>query len=546
MEETLINDSSASTHYRWSVRQGTYRIPLGDKVPKISGGMTERLEKFVKEYEAGHAPMLEWLDRLTFKEIGRIVQREASENGSLSLIVEFIRFDLPLYLEKADKTSLEYSTADWPNYTEPVSGSLQSKLMLEKCLNKYRQLNYSIQKAGPCTKPVIPLRATREYITDLLKTPPIADSGIVGSAFSLEERALLWKYRYWLSGNPAGLVPFLCSLDWDDPDEIAQVITILIPTWRPLSHIDQIVELISLRLPTCQEDRLSLYRHLVFQGLSNINYEQLSLHLVVFIEGWARLAAIEEYDETLILDADQEDDKRIVSVSTWIANKFLLSRALEDPERIGCRMYWQLRISARKSEPQARLLATLMRRLGQTGKVQWVEVYLAQERLMSALSNLVHSAKNARKSLKAASTTSLALSSSVSSTSSPVQQSASNTRSHKIDLIRNHLRDPAHRLAVLPNPTNPLPLPLNPSILVTGLNPERLSIFKSNAMPVQFSFIQPDFSQYLAIFKTGDDLRQDQMVLNMVELCDQIWKNMGLNLRMTPYRVLPISLQDGI
>lgn len=47
------------------------------------------------------------------------------------------------------------------------------------------------------------------------------------------------------------------------------------------------------------------------------------------------------------------------------------------------------------------------------------------------------------------------------------------------------------------------------------------------------------------IYKTGDDLRQDQLVIQMFNLMDSLLKKVNLDLRLTPYRVLATSPSDG-
>ncbi len=42
--------------------------------------------------------------------------------------------------------------------------------------------------------------------------------------------------------------------------------------------------------------------------------------------------------------------------------------------------------------------------------------------------------------------------------------------------------------------------------------------------------------RYRIIFKEGDDLRQDQLVMQMIRLMDRELKQTGLDLRLTPYR----------
>ena len=41
------------------------------------------------------------------------------------------------------------------------------------------------------------------------------------------------------------------------------------------------------------------------------------------------------------------------------------------------------------------------------------------------------------------------------------------------------------------------------------------------------------------IYKKGDDLRQDQFILQMVSLMDRLLKRENLDLKMTPYKVGP-------
>ena len=42
--------------------------------------------------------------------------------------------------------------------------------------------------------------------------------------------------------------------------------------------------------------------------------------------------------------------------------------------------------------------------------------------------------------------------------------------------------------------------------------------------------------RYMAIYKRGDDLRQDQLVVQMFSLMDRLLKRENLDLRLTPYR----------
>ena len=48
------------------------------------------------------------------------------------------------------------------------------------------------------------------------------------------------------------------------------------------------------------------------------------------------------------------------------------------------------------------------------------------------------------------------------------------------------------------------------------------------------------------MYKDGDDLRQDQFICQLIKIMDQLLKRENLDLRLTPYWVLPTSPSSGI
>ena len=58
----------------------------------------------------------------------------------------------------------------------------------------------------------------------------------------------------------------------------------------------------------------------------------------------------------------------------------------------------------------------------------------------------------------------------------------------------------------------PIPLPLDPKIVTTGIVPSESSIFKSALHPLRLTFRTAGGGKCKVIFKKGDDLRQDQLV----------------------------------
>ncbi|CAO1623439.1 unnamed protein product [Sympodiomycopsis kandeliae] len=91
-----------------------------------------------------------------------------------------------------------------------------------------------------------------------------------------------------------------------------------------------------------------------------------------------------------------------------------------------------------------------------------------------------------------------------------------------------------------------LPLPLDPSIHAAKIAAEQCSVFKSNLFPLLIWYETDASEQYGVIFKSGDDLRQDQLVLQLFQLMDRLLLNENLDLKLTPYRVLATAPKEGM
>jgi len=86
-------------------------------------------------------------------------------------------------------------------------------------------------------------------------------------------------------------------------------------------------------------------------------------------------------------------------------------------------------------------------------------------------------------------------------------------------------------------------LPLDPSQELSGnLDISKCRCFDSAKAPILLCFRSADpciekEQDNFVMFKAGDDLRQDALTLQMLTLMDQMWKQAGLDLHMTPYLV---------
>uniref|UniRef100_H3A4E8 Phosphatidylinositol-4-phosphate 3-kinase catalytic subunit type 2 gamma n=1 Tax=Latimeria chalumnae TaxID=7897 RepID=H3A4E8_LATCH len=91
-------------------------------------------------------------------------------------------------------------------------------------------------------------------------------------------------------------------------------------------------------------------------------------------------------------------------------------------------------------------------------------------------------------------------------------------------------------------------LPLNQAYVVKGIDADGLAFFPSNAVPLKVSFLNADpLGQNInIIFKTGDDMRQDILVLQIARIMNRIWLQEGLDMQMITYRCISTGKRQGL
>uniref|UniRef100_A0AC34GT29 Phosphatidylinositol-4-phosphate 3-kinase n=1 Tax=Panagrolaimus sp. ES5 TaxID=591445 RepID=A0AC34GT29_9BILA len=90
-----------------------------------------------------------------------------------------------------------------------------------------------------------------------------------------------------------------------------------------------------------------------------------------------------------------------------------------------------------------------------------------------------------------------------------------------------------------------LRLPIHPGFFCTSINIENCGVFNSLTKPVRLDLVGLR-TNFGIIYKSGDDLRQDAVVLQIVRLMNDLWLREHLDLRMLTYRVLPTGKNIGL
>ncbi|RVE42898.1 hypothetical protein evm_012453 [Chilo suppressalis] len=94
--------------------------------------------------------------------------------------------------------------------------------------------------------------------------------------------------------------------------------------------------------------------------------------------------------------------------------------------------------------------------------------------------------------------------------------------------------------------SEPTALPLALRSYVHDVDIKSCSYFSSNTLPLKINFIGVDNAIVPAMFKVGDDLRQDALVLQVIKVMDSLWLKAGLDLRMVTFEALPTSNKRGM
>ena len=91
-------------------------------------------------------------------------------------------------------------------------------------------------------------------------------------------------------------------------------------------------------------------------------------------------------------------------------------------------------------------------------------------------------------------------------------------------------------------------LPMDPRLVVDSFIVDQCKVMNSKKKPFWLTFhnAAPFSTEPVrTMFKVGDDLRQDQLTLQIMKVMEHLWRENQLDLRMNCYSVLPTGLNQG-
>uniref|UniRef100_A0A8D0V4Z3 Phosphatidylinositol 3-kinase catalytic subunit type 3 n=2 Tax=Sus scrofa TaxID=9823 RepID=A0A8D0V4Z3_PIG len=479
----------------------------------LSEDQMSRLAKLTKAHRQGHMVKVDWLDRLTFREIEMINESEKRSSNFMYLMVEF---------------------------------------RCVKCDDKEYGIVY-YEKDGDESSPIL-------TSFEIVKVPDPQMSMIIVSypptkQLTYEEQDLVWKFRYYLTNQEKALTKFLKCVNWDLPQEAKQALELL-GKWKPMD-VEDSLELLSshytnptvrryavARLRQADDEDLLMYLLQLVQALKYENFDDIKNGLEP-TKKESQGSVSESVSNSGIGSAEIDSSQIITSPLPPVSSPppasktkessdgesleqdlctFLISRACKN-STLANYLYWYVIVECEDQDTQQRdpktheMYLNVMRRFSQAllkgdKSVRVMRSLLAAQQTF--VDRLVHLMK-------------------------AVQRESGN-RKKKNERLQALLGD-NEKMNL--SDVELIPLPLEPQVKIRGIIPETATLFKSALMPAQLFFKTEDGGKYPVIFKHGDDLRQDQLILQIISLMDKLLRKENLDLKLTPYKVLATSTKHG-
>jgi len=331
---------------------------------------------------------------------------------------------------------------------------------------------------------------------------------------------LLWRFRFSLVDNRRALPKFLEAVDWTVESEVVQTVELL-DQWRKRSPIE-VTDALKL-LGRNVAFQTSLVRSYAIDTLSKSSDEELRLYLLQLVQAL-------KYEED-------------VSGGTSGGNEITHEISRSKSARVSSSLSTFLIERASRNIELANFLFSYLRVEldNPIYEVRYREVFGALQVILSSVR-----VKNGSitQSKDVADTISLweLLNHQEKFISGIMdcQRDSLSVRGKK-DAKESHLRE-ALESGGFHNIPHAVPLPSAPHIFVKGVNPKSVKMFKSALYPAVVDFIVDRVkteggkdakhhpSMYKVMIKTGDDLRQDQLVIMMIQLMDRLLKRGTLDL----------------
>ncbi|XP_065090885.1 phosphatidylinositol 4-phosphate 3-kinase C2 domain-containing subunit beta [Ochlerotatus camptorhynchus] len=316
------------------------------------------------------------------------------------------------------------------------------------------------------------------------------------SADKLEKREVLWEKRHYLHSLPHALPKILHAAHSWDYACLADLHALL-KSWPALTPV-QALELLLPRYPDLEVRRQAV------EWISHMPNDEFTDYLPQLLQA-LKHDTYEASPLSHLLLRKSLESPRIAHHLYWLLLHSLPGEAPQNMIEMG-QLDEALVIQARYHRRNQLMLRALMATCGEKLTAR----FLSQNMMCKKLGEVAQSVKISKES-------------------------------QRLQILKQGLESVNQMLI-----DNPTVLPLGPGNEVTGVVVRSCNYFNSNTLPLKVNFMGSDKVIVPAIFKSGDDLQQDMLTIQMVRIMDKLWLREGLDLKMVTFDCVPTSYKKGI
>ena len=412
----------------------------------------------------------------------------------------------------------------------------------------------------------------KKYINKIVCTPHLP-----GKPLPIEEQRLLHKFRHCLKENKRALPKFLLSVDWNEEEDVKEIPEIL-KSWR-----DEVVLETSDALKLLGKNQAfqsPIVRKYAIDTLKMRSDEEMVLYMLQLVQ------ALRYEPEHVTSDG---------TVCSPLA-LYLIQRSLSCPA-LANYFYWYLQVE--KGEPIDEVTGEpLNNKESENYYIHKLEPKIPSQmkgdarddtyfcyifqRIFNVFCEIMGADELGSKTIH------LLLSLNGYMERICACQSIAREERGRKDAKEARLKVELEKqgLSKVPDDLEAIPNPLDPDVQLTGMLPQKTKMFSSAIYPACVTFTSKVEDAHSAagsvgqvratdagadgdagnettasssssgssnsnsvvriIFKSGDDLRQDQMIMQMIGLMNRLLMEVGIDGHLTTYGILATSKRDGI
>ncbi|ETO25978.1 phosphatidylinositol-4,5-diphosphate 3-kinase, partial [Reticulomyxa filosa] len=292
---------------------------------------------------------------------------------------------------------------------------------------------------------------------------------------TVEEKQLVWMSRDLLWQDPTALPAFLRAVNWTSRLHIAEAHKYL-RVWRKPLYLADALELLDYRYAdTC-------VRELAVKWLDEMHDSELQQYLLQLVQ---------------CLKYENHHDSAL--------SRFLIRRGLKNPYQIGHYLFWHLKAEYHSLEVCERfglMLEEYLKYAGEPSRQLFIQCMTLKR--FEFIAEKIFKAKH---------------------TQTPEQCKK---------LLRKELQKLNRDLPEF------MQIPLNPRWKAKKIKVDKCRYMGSKKVPlwIVFENADPSASDIVVLFKSGDDLRQDMLIIQLLSVMDEMWLRSKLDLHLKPYKVI--------